>query len=82
MNWEEVVPILDEKYGDDWTVKNSNLAILNYETKEAHDVRRALLQHVSKGTNLSTKSHCQISATNFDTVFEHHDRLGHTSLSL
>jgi hypothetical protein len=42
------------------------------ETNETFAVKRIVLQ--TKGTNLSTKDRRKIWATNFDTVFEHHER--------
>jgi hypothetical protein len=74
--WDEMLPIFDQKYGADWTIERNDMPITNYETKEARRVQTIFLQHVSKGTNLSTKDHCQISAINFDMVFEHHDAFG------
>jgi hypothetical protein len=75
-NWDEIRPILDQKYGANWTTEHEEMGIQNYETKEWHHVQRITLHHVTNGTNTSTKDHCQIWATNFDLVFEHHDALG------
>ena len=50
------------------------MPITNYETKETFIVQRIVLQ--TEGTYLSTKGRCKIWATNFDTVFKHHDALG------
>lgn len=72
--WDEKLTVLDQKYGVAWTSERNEIPITNYETKEASTVSRIVLQ--TKGTNLSTKDHCKISATNFDTMFEHHDALG------
>ena len=74
--WDEMLPIFDQKYGADWNVERADLPITNYETKEYKMVKRILLEHGTNGTNRSTKDHCKIWATNFDIVFEHHDALG------
>jgi hypothetical protein len=76
MYWGEMLPIFDEKYGADWTIERDVMPIINYETKERRTVQRTILEHITKGTNLTTKDHCKIWATNFDIVFEHHDPLG------
>jgi hypothetical protein len=76
VNWDEMGPIFDQKYGADWTIERYDMPITNYETKESLTVQRIVLQHVTKGTNLTTKDRCQIWATNFDIVFEHHDAFG------
>lgn len=75
-NWDELQPILNQKYGADWAIERNDMPILNYETKERRMVQRIILEHVTNGTNPITKDHCKIWATNFDIVFEHHDALG------
>ena len=74
--WDEMVPIFDQKYGADWSIERYDMAITNIKTKEFLNVQRIVLHHVTKGTNLRTKDHCQIWATNFDVVTEHHDAFG------
>lgn len=74
--WEELLPVLDQKYGADWTIERDKMPISNYETKEFHIVNRITLKHATNGTNQSTKDRCIIWATNFDMVFEHHDAFG------
>ena len=72
--WDEKLTILDQKYGANWTTERNDMPLTNYETKETFIAQRIVLQ--TEGTNLSTKDRCKIWATNFDTVFEHHDALG------
>jgi len=74
--WDEIRLLLDEKYGADWTTERNDGPIINYETKKSRIVQSVVLQHVTKGTNPSTKDHCQIWATQFDQTFEHHDAFG------
>ena len=72
--WDEKLSIFDQKYGANWSMERNDIPITNYDTKETFIARRIVLQ--TEGTNLSTKDRCKIWATNFDTVFEHHDALG------
>jgi hypothetical protein len=76
MYWDEMRPIFDQKYGADWTLERNAAAITNFETKKTHLVQIILLQHLTKGRNLSTNDRCEIWAQNVDVVFEHHDALG------
>jgi hypothetical protein len=69
--WDEMLPILDQKYGADWKVEHDDMSIMNYETKQSRVVQRITFRHATNGTNLRTKDRCQIWATNFDIVFEH-----------
>ena len=75
-DWDEMLPIFEEKYGTDWAIERDDWSITNYETKQFRNVHRITLRHATKDTNLSTKDRCQIWATNFDIGFEHRDALG------
>ena len=74
--WDEMVPIFDEKYGADWKVEREYTVVTDFETKKGHVVQGIFLQHLSNGTNRSTKDHCKIWASSVDMVFEHHDAFG------
>jgi hypothetical protein len=74
--WNEVLPILDQKYGADWNVERDNMPGTNFETKKTTVRERISLNHITNGTSRSTKDRCQIWATNLDIVFEHHDAYG------
>jgi hypothetical protein len=75
-NWDEILPILDQKYGADWKVDRGPMPITNFETKKTTVLELISLNHVTNGTNPKTKDRCQIWATNLDLVFEHHDAYG------
>jgi hypothetical protein len=74
--WDEMLPILGQKYGADWKVDREDMPITNYETKKTKVLERISLNHITNGTNRSTKDRCQIWATNLDIVFEHHNTYG------
>jgi hypothetical protein len=74
--WEEVMPIIDQKYGGNWKVEHEDMAVMNYENKKSQMVQRTYIEHITNGTNPSTKDRCKIWATNYDVVFEHHDAFG------
>jgi hypothetical protein len=68
--WDEMLPILDQKYGADWRVEHEDMSIINYETKESHVVQRIVLQHVTNGTNPRTKDRCQIWAAQLNRGYQ------------
>jgi len=76
MYWDEMLPILDQKYGADWKVEREMVPITNYETKKPTIRESILLNHISNGVNRRTNGRCQIWAQNLDMVFEHHDAYG------
>jgi hypothetical protein len=55
MYWDQMLPILDQKYGADWKVDRSYTAITDYETKKNHVAELISLTHISNGMNQSTK---------------------------
>jgi hypothetical protein len=76
MYWDEMLPILDQKYGGNWKVKREDTVVTNFENKKSQMVQGIYLEHGTNGTNPSTKDHCKIWANNLDLVFEHHDAFG------
>jgi hypothetical protein len=76
MYWDELRPIFDQKFGDDWNVEREDMVVTNFENKQSQMVQTISLQHITDGTNRSTKDRCKIWATNVDMVFEHHDSFG------
>ncbi len=70
--WDDVHPILDQKYGADWKVDRDDMFLISAEkTKDTSVEQRITLNHISNGVNQNTKDRCQIWATNFDRVFTH-----------
>lgn len=75
--WEEILPILDKKYGPNWTVEHDpNMLITDLETKKYTKLERITLTSKKGGKNQKTHDRCQIWATNLDVVFQHHDPSG------
>ncbi|HEV2098279.1 MAG TPA: hypothetical protein VGR45_05065 [Stellaceae bacterium] len=74
--WDEMLPILHQKYGADWRVDRFDMPIMNYETKKSIMREIISLDHIANGLNRSTNDRCQIWATNIDLMFEHHDAFG------
>ncbi len=75
--WEEILPILEKKYGSNWSVeRDQDMLITDLETKKSTKVERIALTSKKGGTNPKTNDSCQIWATNFDKIFEHHDPIG------
>jgi hypothetical protein len=74
--WDDMLPIWDQKYGADWNVDLDEMPITDVETKKMTMLERISLDHITKGVNRTTSDRCQISATNLDIVFQHHDPMG------
>lgn len=74
--WEEILPILDQKYGADWKVDRNDSGIMNYETKKTTVREIISLYHNTNGVNRRTNDRCEIWAQNIDLVFTHHDVFG------
>jgi hypothetical protein len=74
--WDEIRQIMDQKYGADWNIDQGDMAITDYETKKVVLLNRISMNHISNGTNKNAMARCQISATNLDIVFQHHDAYG------
>ena len=74
--WDEMLPILDQKYGADWDVDRFDTPVTDFETKKSTMLEGILLKHITNGTNRGANDRCQISAQNFDIVFQHHDAYG------
>ena len=75
--WDEILPLLDKKYGRNWKVERDPYMVLtDLETKRSSVVERITLNHKSGGVNTKTRDTCQIWATNYDVIFYHHDPLG------
>jgi hypothetical protein len=70
--WDEILPILDQKYGADWKVEREYTPIINFETKKTTVLEGILLKHVTNGT-IAAKSGQTISTSYSGTTM----RTGH-----
>lgn len=75
-HWDEMLPILNQKYGSDWNVERVDTPITDFATKKTTMLQLISLNHITNGTNQSTNDRCEISAANLDIVFQHHDAYG------
>ena len=77
INWDEIKPVLDRKYGASWHVEQDpTFQITDWETKKSVTVEQLTLTHRPNGKNRSTGDDCMIWAVNYDIGFRHHDPLG------
>ena len=75
-NWDDLVSILKNKYGPAWRVDESDMEIANLQTKRRTSVHRYEMTHTIGGVNKKTGDRCELSAINYDIIFEHGDPLG------
>jgi len=74
--WSEVKKIIYQKYGTDWEVESTPIYITNLLEKTGIFLNRETLEHRTGGSNPKTNSLCEISASEYDIIFAHHDSLG------
>jgi hypothetical protein len=74
--WNEVVPILDQKYGADWVVERHDDVVIDMETKQRTKIEGIALTHRTHGLNPKSGDACEIWANNYDLRFQHHDPMG------
>jgi hypothetical protein len=75
--WEQVAPTLIQKYGLNWNdEKDHNFVITDDISKKSVTLDRTIIANKSGDVNDKTKGRCAISATNYDSIFLHHDPLG------
>jgi hypothetical protein len=74
--WDEVLPIIEKKYGSRWKFDQSDMVVTEYGTKKYELLQRIIAENRQVGVNASTKDTCHMSATNIDIIFRHHDPLG------
>lgn len=74
--WDDLVSILKRKYGPSWNVEESDMQITNIQSKRRTPVHRYEMVHRTGGVNKGTGDRCELSAINYDIIFEHGDPLG------
>jgi len=74
--WDELIPILEQKYEGTWSIDRTDMIVTDYETKKSYVVDRKTITHNDDGLNIRTGDKCKIMATNFDMVYWHHDSYG------
>jgi len=76
LNWDDLVSILKRKYGAEWDIEESDMQIASFKGDRRTQVHRYAITHRTGGVNKKTGDTCEISSINYDTIFEHADRLG------
>ena len=76
IHWDDVMPIIEKKYGQLWKFDQSKIVVTDYETNKSDLFEFISAENRQIGVNKDTKDTCHMSATNIDIVFTHHDPLG------
>lgn len=74
--WDELLPVIKQKYGDPWSIEHMDMTISDKPTKQSLNLDRVIYTHKTDGTNATTNDKCQIWATNYDIIETHHDSYG------
>jgi hypothetical protein len=69
--WDEILDLMNTKYGDSWQKEVHEDVVSNYETKKIRPVTVIALTHRPNGKNPKTGDACTIKAGSVDLVFEH-----------
>jgi len=76
-HWKTVFPKLTQKYGVAWEEqKEDRFVIEDQKSGKSLTVDRTLRSQKGRGTNPKTKARCEIYATDYDSMFIHHNPLG------
>ena len=70
-SWDDVVQMLNVKYGDNWRRETNESPTINFESNKSTTTTVTSLTHRSNGRNLKTGSTCTIYAVSDDRVFVH-----------
>lgn len=69
--WEEVLAILNNKYGDNWRVETSDLGTYDFVQRSSLVVSQISLTHKNPGRNVKTGDACSIFANAYDAWYVH-----------
>jgi hypothetical protein len=71
LQWDDVLELLNTKYGNNWDKEETPFVVTDYETKKSQPFVATLLRHRNVGTNPKTGDTCSITAQSMDRVFLH-----------
>jgi len=69
--WDDVLALLNTKYGDGWRTEESPMMVGKYGAKESLEFTVTELRHRTPGTNSKTGDTCTLYARNIDKIWEH-----------
>jgi hypothetical protein len=69
--WDDVMVLLNNKYGDNWAVEEMQDVTTDYETKKSQPDTVTLIKHRTFGRNSKTGDNCSINASTRDMVWLH-----------
>jgi hypothetical protein len=69
--WNEVLALMNTKYGDNWHVEKSEQVTMDYETKKTEPQTVINLTHRTPGRNVKTGDTCTIGVSSRDVIFLH-----------
>jgi len=70
-SWDDIILILNNKYGDSWKKETSELPTYDFQNKSSGSVTQIVLTHRNPGRNPKTGDACEIFANAYDTWFVH-----------
>ena len=70
-DWDEVLQMLNTKYGNDWRKDELVDVVTDYQTKKSETTTVTVLTHRNRGINQKTGDKCTINTTSQDIIFLH-----------
>ena len=70
-DWDQVLLMLNEKYGNDWGKREFQNNVVDYHTKESKITTVTVLTHRSLGINQKMGNKCSIITNSQDIIFQH-----------
>ena len=69
--WDDVLELLNRKYGDDWIVQTTDSVTMDYESKQHEPDILTNLTHRHSGRNVKTYDACSIRVSSRDVYYRH-----------
>jgi hypothetical protein len=70
-SWDEVLQILNVKYGDNWRAEEADDVTTDFQTKKSQPDHVTVLTHKALGTNTKSGDKCSLTVSSRDIVFVH-----------
>lgn len=71
LQWDDVMELLNTKYGNNWRTEVTPQAVTNFETKKSETIDMTEITHRTPGVNPKTGDKCTMHAISIDLIWQH-----------